>query len=506
MRVTLSIAGGIRESAAACPDALAVSDGDRRLTFRGLDDRASRLANALRSARSAGAGLSAGDRVAVLLGNRLEYVEIACGIAKAGLVMVPISTRATPAEVAHILGHSGSRALLLDAAYADLAGDAAPPLVLAIGAAGAGPSYEAALAHASPADPRVPVAEDDPFTVVYTSGTTGAPKGVVISHRSRVLTFYGAALDWGLGPGRRSVAVAPMHHGAGFAFGYAPVFTGGMVTMLRRWDPEALLDLIERERAQSVFLVPTHAHMLRALGDTALRSRDLSSLDTIYFNAAALPTTLKEWVMEAFPGVGVHELYGSTEAGVISNCRPYDARRKPGSVGTPWFMTEIRIVGDDGAEAGPGERGELFSRSPYLMNGYLDDPAATAACTTPDGFMTSGDIVVRDEEGYLSVVDRKKDMIISGGINIAPREVEEVLATCPGVAEAAVVGVPSAKWGEEVAAFVVAAGPVEAAAITDHCRRRLAGPKVPRHVEFVAALPRNAAGKILKRELRTGRN
>ncbi|MFI6454893.1 class I adenylate-forming enzyme family protein [Streptosporangium amethystogenes] len=493
----LSIAGGIRELAAATPTTVAVVDGDRRLTYRGLDDRSSRLANALLAA-----GLRPGERVALLLGNRMEYPEAAAGIAKAGLVMVPLNPRLTPGETAYILGHCAARALILDEALAAAVdGVELPGTVLSMGGNRLGPSYDAALAMVGARDPRIEVDEREPFCVAYTSGTTGRPKGVLISHRSRSLTFYASALEWGLGPGRRTIAVAPMYHGAGFAFGYAPVHTGGTVAMLRGWDPERLLAMIERERAQSVFLVPTHAHMLRALGEKALRDHDLSSLDTLYFNAAALPRALKEWVLDTFPGVGVHELYGSTEAGIISDCRPADARDKIGSVGRPWFMTEVRVVDDEG---NPADRGELFSRSPYLMNGYLDDPAATADCTTPDGFLTSGDIVERDEDGFIYIVDRKKDMIISGGVNIAPREVEEVLTSFPGVADAAVVGLPDERWGEQVAAFVVTlpGAAVDAEALAAHCRTRLAGPKLPRQVEFVPALPRNAAGKILKRELR----
>ena len=273
--------------------------------------------------------------------------------------------------------------------------------------------------------------------------------------------------------------------------------------MLRAFDPERLLEMIEASRAQSVFLVPTHAQMIRSLGDEAIRRHDTRSLETLYFNAAPMPHPLKVWVAETFPGAGLHELYGSTEAGIVSNCRPADVLRKPGSVGPPWLMTEVRVVDEDGAPVAPGGTGELYSRSPYLMNGYLKDPEATAACTTPDGFLSSGDVARVDEDGFLYIVDRKKDMVISGGVNIYPREVEDVLVTHPAVREVAVLGLASEKWGEEVAAFVVAASPGTAVEELDgHCRAVLAGFKVPRRYEFVDALPRNAAGKILKRELR----
>lgn len=498
----LTIAGGVREFARATPTATAVIDGDRTLTFAALDERASRLGQHL-----LGSGLAPGDRVAVLLGNRLEYPEIAAGIAKAGLVMVPLNPRLTAPEARYVLEHSGARAVVLDDALADVVGETVAELRLAalsIDGARLGPAYELALEAARATDPGVRVGELDPFCIAYTSGTTGRPKGVLISHRSRALTFYMSALEWGLGTGRVSAAVAPMYHGAGFAFGYAPVFTGGTVTMLRRWDPEELLALVERDRVQSAFLVPTHAQMLRALEDGAIGRRDLASLDTLYFNAAALPWALKEWVMATFPACGVHELYGSTEAGIVTNLRPVDQRARPGSVGHPWYLTEVRVVDDAGDPVGPGEPGELFSRSPYLMNGYHDDPVATAECTTPDGFLTCGDVVTLDEDGYVSIVDRKKDLIITGGLNVYPREVEEVLAGHPAVVEAAVVGVPEATWGEEVVAYVVLrpGAALDADELTAHCRARLAGYKVPRRWEVSGPLPRNAAGKVLKRELR----
>src|SRR5690606_37440387 len=269
--------------------------------------------------------------------------------------------------------------------------------------------------------------------------------------------------------------------------------------MLSRWDPERLLDMIERDRIQTVFLVPTHAQMLREVMDHSPRRWDLSSLETFYFNAAALPVPLKEWVIEAFPHVGVHEIYGSTEAGVVTNLRPADALRKAGSVGHPWFMTDVKLLDEEGREVGPGEPGELFGYSPYNMigylddpestaaairpdgsltsgdvavrdeagsitivdrtkdliisraaNGYLDDPESTAAAIRPDGYLPSGDVAGRDEEGFITIVDRKQDLNISGAANIYPREIETVLLGSDGVAEVAVVGLPDEKWGEVV--------------------------------------------------------
>ncbi|HVL90791.1 MAG TPA: AMP-binding protein [Actinomycetota bacterium] len=499
----LNISAGIREFAVATPGATAVVDGERALTYAALDDRARRFGNALLAA-----GLTPGDRVAVVLGNRLEYPEIAAGIARVGMQMVPVNPRLTAPEVTYIVGHSEARATVVDES---LSGTVAPALgehdqrlVLSIDGTSLGPSYETALEKAPAADAGIEVDEREPFCVAYTSGTTGRPKGVMISHRSRSLTFYGTALEWGLGPGRRTIAVAPMYHGAGFAFGFGALHVGGELWMLRSFDAEPFLAMCAQSRAQSVFLVPTHAQMIRALGDDATMIYDLTGLETLYFNAAPMPHPLKLWVADAFPHVALHELYGSTEAGIVSNCRPADVLRKPGSVGPPWFMTEVRVVDEDGNPVAPGGTGELFSRSPFLMNGYLKDDEATLACTTPDGFLSSGDVAREDEDGFLYIVDRTKDMIISGGTNVYPREVEDVLITHPEVRDVAVAGLPDETWGEQVAAFVVVAPGSNAGdkELDAHCRASLAGFKIPRRYVFLDALPRNAAGKILKRELR----
>jgi acyl-CoA synthetase (AMP-forming)/AMP-acid ligase II len=497
----MNIASGIREFARASPATVAVKDGDRTLTFAAVDERSSRFATLLRVA-----GFEAGQRLGVLSRNRLEFVELAAGAAKAGVQLVPLNPRGAASEHADLLARSGARGLVADDALLDHLPESAESLdlLLTMGGTGIGRDYETVLAESRAVDPMVEVDEREPFVVQYTSGTTGAPKGALISHRSRVLTMYGCAVDYGYGPGRRTVAVAPMALGAGFAFGYVGAFMGGQISMLGQWDPEALLRMIETDRIETIFLVPTHAVGLRQVLEGGGHRYDLSSLRTLYFDAAPLPPALKEWVIDAFPGVGVHEVYGSTEAGIVTGLRPPDALRKVGTVGHPWFMTEVVLLDDDGNPVPAGEQGELFGRSPFNMNGYLDDPEATAAALHPDGFLTSGDLATCDDEGFIRIVDRKKDMVISGGQNIYPREIENELYRCPGVLEVAVVGLPDETWGERLAAFVVTdpGVQVEVAELEERLRGRLAGFKTPRSWHLVRELPRNANGKILKRALR----
>jgi acyl-CoA synthetase (AMP-forming)/AMP-acid ligase II len=259
-------------------------------------------------------------------------------------------------------------------------------------------------------------------------------------------------------------------------------------------------------RASTVFLVPTHAQHLRRFCEEPAARYDLSALRTLYFNAAALPVALKEWVIAAFPGVDVHELYGSTECSIVTNLRPEFALERAGSVGHPWFWNEIRLKDDDGNEVGPGEPGELFARSPLLLAGYLDDEEATRAGYDADGFFSVGDVAVRDEEGFITIFDRKNDMIIAGGVNIFPREIEEVIARHQPVDEVAVIGVPDEVYGERIAAFVVGrpGTRIDVGALEGHVRQHVARYKVPREWHVVDALPRNPSGKILKRMIRDG--
>jgi long-chain acyl-CoA synthetase len=350
-----------------------------------------------------------------------------------------------------------------------------------------------------------PVREWDDFTIPYTSGTTGRPKGVLVPHRSRILTLFGMAVEYGCyAPDDRFLAIAPMCHGAGMIFSLAPVFFGGYAEIIDKFEPEEVLARLGTQHMTGFFGVPTHFHALLAAGEAALSASRSPHLKAVISNAAALPQAMKERLVAHFgPGL-LHETYGSTEAGIVSNLRPPDQLRKLQCVGQPFPCTEVELRRPDGTVCSPDEVGELFSRSPYLFNGYWGRPQETAE-SFRDGWVTVGDLARRDPEGYLYIVDRLKDMVISGGVNIYPREVEEVIFQHPAVQEAAVIGVPDEKWGEVLKAFVVRRPGSElvADALLAFLEPRIARMKMPKQVEFIDQIPRNANGKILKTVLRT---
>ncbi len=361
--------------------------------------------------------------------------------------------------------------------------------------------YEAWLAGARETGEQA-VQEWDPFTIPYTAGTTGKPKGVVLPHRARTLCFLAMASEYGCyAPDDRNLVTAPLFHGAGFAFAMATLFLGGYYEILPRFDPELLLRHLHAGHMSTTFMAPAHFHALFALEPTVL-DRD-SGVGAIISNAAPLAEASKERIVDYFGEIVLHETYGSTEGAIVTNLRPDDQLRKIESVGLSFVATQVSIRCEDGGEAEAGEVGELFSASPYLFNGYWERPEETAK-TIIDGWVTAGDMAVRDEEGFVYLIDRKTDMIISGGINLYPREIEEVLFQHPTVAEAAVVDVPDERWSEAMKAFVVTrpGATIEPDALTAHCRVRLTGYKVPKTVEVVDALSRNAAGKVLRRALR----
>jgi len=493
----VAIADGIRSAAAATPGKIALAEGERTLTYADLVARIDRVANGA----AGGLGLRPGDRVALLAPNCLEYVELTCGLADAGLATATINSRSSPREIATIAGDAGARALFVHPSLEEAAREARPDGVERVIVIG--DEYERWLADSRAQPCGVAVAEWDPFCIPYTSGTTCEPKGVVLSHRSRVLTFFAMAVVFGCyGPQDRSLAVAPLYHGGGFAFAVAPVFFGGFCEVLPRFDPEVVLRRLAEAEMTNTFMVPSHFEAIFSLEGAVrerLRPRHLRSLIS---NAAPLAQVAKERIIEYLGEGLLHECYGSTETGITSSIGPDDQLRKEQCVGLPFPLTRVRLLDDDGAEVEPGEVGEVFSRSPYIFNCYWNKPAATAAGMR-DGWFSPGDLGRRDDEGFLYIVDRKDDKIISGGVNIYPREIEEAIARHPAVREVGVFGVPDPYWGEAVHATVVLAAGAEVTPeeIVEACGE-LGRYKLPKHVEFAPSLPRNASGKLLRRELR----
>ena len=492
---------GVRASAARTPGKVALAMGERSRTYAQLVERLDRVA----SLAAGPLGLVKGDRAALMAPNCLEFIEIVLGVAGAGGVTALVNPKLTPPELTYICNDSGARILFVHESLVELARKADLPLVERIVVIGDGGDYESLVQAATPQRPPVQIDEWDLFALSYTAGTTGQPKGAMLSHRSRSLTFYAMMVEFGCySQDDRALATAPLYHGAGFAFALAPLAFGGFTEVgPPRYDPEWTLRTLRDLELTNVFFVPTHFNAMFALPAETLAEIRPRHLRTIISNAAPLPQATKEKIVAYFGEGLLHETYGSTEGSIVTNLRPPDQLRKVQCVGLPIPSTEVRLLDDAGQEVGPNEVGELFSRSPYLFNGYWGLPEATAE-SLRDGWFSAGDLATKDDEGFVYIVDRKKDMIISGGVNIYPREIEEALHHHPAVKEAACVGVKDEYWGEALVAYVVLRGD---AALTQEelvafCEERLARYKLPKSIHFIAELPRNAAGKVLRRELR----
>lgn len=486
----LTLARGIRAAAARWPARAAIEAGAASLSYAELAER-------LRRARHAapGLGLAPGERIALVAANHLRYIEVVAGLAEAGVIVATLLPRQSEAEFAAILADCTPRLLVTDApdGPAAAAARAAGLPVLDLDF-----DWPALLARASDAPAPPLAAETDAFALAYTSGTTGSPKGVMLSHRSRVLTFLAMAGEYGcFGAGDRFLLVTPMAHGAGFVFAAAPLLFGGTAVLADSAAPEAILARLGAPDIAGVFLVPTLLQRMAALPQAAwVRG---AGLKAIISNAAALPQTMKELVIDRLGSGLLHETYGSTEAGIVTNIRPDMLLAKPGSVGTPFPLVEVQLRDEAGRPVAPGEPGELFARSPCAFNGYWNRPAETAEALV-GGWVTVGDIATADADGYLTIVDRKKDMVVTGGVNVYPREVERVLEAVPGVTEVAVVGLPDPEWGERLHAFVV--GTAAETDLLAAARAKLAPAKIPKGVTRLAELPKGGSGKVLKARLR----
>ncbi|MBS1879915.1 MAG: long-chain-fatty-acid--CoA ligase [Actinobacteria bacterium] len=494
----------VARSARRDPAAPALACEGETRTFGQLEARARRLAAAL-----AERGVAAGARVAILMHNRVEFVEAFLGVQLLGACAVPVNFRLAREEVAHVLADSGAVALLADPELAPLGGAAAAGLglrfTLVVGEApAAAESYEAALAAALAEPPEVAVDDEDLAFLMYTSGTTGRPKGAMLSHQNLVVNTTNWLYEVGARPDDVWLSGLPLFHIGGLN-GILPFLHLGALAVIEPsggFDPARSIARLAAHRVSICFFVPTQWREICTA--PALAELDRGRLRVAMWGASQAPLPTLELLSGTFPAAEIVNAFGQTEMS-SNTCflRGEDAVRKMGSVGRPALGVEARIVGPDGAEVRRGEVGEIVYRGPTVMQGYHGQPEATAEAFA-GGWFHSGDLVREDGEGFIYVVDRLKDMLISGGENVYPAEVERALAEHPAVADVAVVGVAHPRWVETPLAVVVrapgaAAGEEELIA---HCRQRLAGYKKPAAVVFVAELPRNAAGKVLKRELR----
>jgi fatty-acyl-CoA synthase len=497
----------------ALTDALrpALVCGDTRLNYGELEERINRLTHGLRTL-----GLGPRERLAVFLMNGHEYVEINAAIAGLGAVAVQVGYRLKGAEVAYLLENSGARAMVfndellpvveeaLALAKPDAGAQIARERCIAVGQVPGFQSYED-LMFAAGIDGSEPARVDGGGyggVMTYTSGTTGKSKGATRDFKrmgvAPVLSFMS---QFPISREERHLVLCPQYHSLAAAFSFMVMGLGGCLVIERHFDPELALRTIERERITSMAVVPTMLSRILQLGPSVIRRHDLSSLKWIMSGAAPLPTDVARATEDTF-GPILYNFYGSTETGLVTLARPGEHTARPGTIGRALGGTEIRLIAD-GRDVPDGQVGELYVKSGMIMDGYHKNDEATKAATL-EGFFSVGDLARRDADGYYYIADRKTDMVISGGVNIYPWEIEQRLHEHPSVSDCAVVGIPDKEWGETLAAFIVLHTGKTATVeeLQEFVRQALADYKRPRKVFFVDALPRNPTGKILKRELK----
>jgi fatty-acyl-CoA synthase len=486
-----TVDGVLRRSARRTPARVAVDYRERSWTYAELDDAVSRAASVL-----LGEGLAPGDRVGSYGHNSDACLIGFLACARTGLVHVPVNQNLTGDDLAYIVGQSGSTLVLTDP---DLAGQL-PDGVRTLPLRDADGSLLERLASAPPYDGPEPRTEDL-VQLLYTSGTTALPKGAMMTHRALVHEYLSAITALDLSAGDRPVHSLPLYHSAQLHVFLLPYLAVGATnTILDAPDGDRLFDLIEAGRVDSLFAPPTVWIGLANRPDFA--TRDLSGLRKAYYGASIMPVPVLERLRERLPKLAFYNCFGQSEIGPLATVLgPDEHKGRLESCGRPVLFVDARVVDEDGKDVPDGTQGEVVYRSPQLCEGYWDKPEETAAAFR-DGWFHSGDLAVRDAQGFFTVVDRVKDVINSGGVLVASRQVEDVLYTHEGVAEVAVIGLPDDRWIEAVTAVVVPRGEVTEAQLIDHAREKLPHFKAPKRVVFVDELPRNASGKILKRELR----
>ncbi|MBU2499182.1 MAG: AMP-binding protein [Proteobacteria bacterium] len=505
----------LKMNALNVPDKLGWQDKTKNYTFEAWNDRACRLANGLKNL-----GIGYRDTFAVLSYNRGEWMDVYAGCAKGGQIVVPVMFRLAGPEIEYIVTHAECKGFIVEAPFVELINGIRDNLPVPKDAyifLGEGPvpegyvGYEELLAGSSPGEHDLFVHGDDVWNIMYTSGTTGRPKGAVRTHESHLAHYVLSNINMGVLPTDKVMLVMPMCHvnSIQYSFPYtlvtAPVFVYNMVS----FDPEDLLRTIGKYKITYTSLVPTHYRMILDLSDDIKRNVDVSSIRQLLISSAPASRDLKMEIMDYFKNAELWEAYGSTEGGLATLLRPEDQFKKLGSIGKEIFgIDRIRLLDENKKEVPQGEVGEMFCRAPCLFKEYFKDPEKTKEVFEGEWF-SAGDMARRDEDGYLTLVDRKANMIITGGENVYPSEVENILKAHDAVLEVAVVGVPDEKWGEAIKAVVVLKAGYEpgedlAEILMDFCRGKIAGYKRPKSIEFISGeeMPRTATGKVLHRVLK----
>ncbi|MGQ4360390.1 fatty acyl-CoA synthetase [Streptomyces sp. SAS_272] len=486
-----TVDGVLRRSARRTPARVAIEYRDRTWTYEELDEAVSRAASVL-----LGAGLAPGDRVGAYGHNSDAYVIAFLACARAGLVHVPVNQNLTGDDLAYVVRQSGSALVLADPDLVSRLPDGVRTSALR----DADDSLLALLAAADPYDGPEPRSEDL-VQLLYTSGTTALPKGAMMTHRALVHEYLSAIAALDLSAGDRPAHSLPLYHSAQMHVFLLPCLAVGATNLvLDAPDGDRLLELIEADRVDSLFAPPTVWMALAGRPD--FDERDLSGLRKAYYGASVMPVPVLERLRARLPKLGFYNCFGQSEIGPLATVlAPDEHKGRLDSCGRTVLFVEARVVDEDGAEVPDGTPGEIVYRSPQLCEGYWDKPEETAAAFR-DGWFRSGDLAVRDAHGFFTIVDRVKDVINTGGVLVASRQVEDALYAHDAVADAAVIGLPDEKWIEAVTAVVVARDEVSEEELIAHVRERLPSFKAPKRVFFVDGLPRNASGKILKRELR----
>lgn len=489
------ISWGIETCAKSTPHKAAIIEGDIQTTYGELASNLYRVANA-----AIGMGLGRGDRAAIVAANDRRYFEIVCGIARAGAATATLNPRQTVPELRQVFEDCEPRIIFASRDTEDAVRQAsdglnAPIFVL-------GESYEKWRDAGADQMPDVYVNEWDTFAIPYTSGTTGTPKGVELSHRSRsVLGVIFASLYGCFHADDRFLVTTPLFHGGGFAFPIAVLNAGGTADLLPKYAPDLLVEKLGEGLATGTFVVPTQLRSMAALPSYLIDKARRNKLRSIICNAAPLSEAVKYEGLELFGDGLLHETYASTEAGIVTNLFPSEMRTTVNSVGRAVAGVSVEILDEDGTPVAPGEVGEIYASGPTLFNGYLNKSEETARGYRRSHF-SAGDLARMDEDGFIYVIGRKKDMIITGGVNVYPGEVEKVLQTHPAIVETAIIGLPHAHWGEIVCACVVTEGAMSEDDVLAYSKSHLAPHKQPKIVRFVDQVPKNVTGKVLKKDLR----